>query len=309
MAEPITALAAPLMPFLDYLRPNKSPYVLVSVAILTCLLLPQNTLFESPFGWMYHIPIYCVIACTVVLSFLYRPPEVVRHNAKASGHLVTTTNLTEVSDDSMVDMDHQLKFSRSFCLICGLVSLYILFKSESRPFFEIFTVLYFVIVFHIAVFMGYLLFRSLREESINKFAVFQIGFITGISLLGTALSYDQINKNDYSILSNCTQNSLLILDNNENIARFEEERGIFLDGMPIPPEDQGFPPAETAYTKCDTPETVVFSGYLYEIDPKDITKRIDWKATNTIIFAIAWLAFMLFWVLRLKKFIRVVFVD
>ncbi|MGV6805603.1 MAG: hypothetical protein ACWA49_15505 [Ruegeria sp.] len=304
MAEPITALAAPLMPFLDYLRPNKSPYVLVSVAILACLLLPQNNLFESPFGWMYHIPIYLVIACTVVLSFLYRPPEIGLHNAKVSGPSSATANPSEISDDTAVDMDHQLKFSRSFCLICGLVSLYILFKSESRPFFDLFVALYFVIVFHIALFMGYLLFRSLREESINKFAVFQIGFITGISLLGTALSYDQIKKDDYSILTNCTQNYLLILDNEENATRFEEENAI-----PLTLENLGYLPAENTYTKCDAPETAYFSDYVYEIDHSEFTRRFDWKASNTVIFAVAWFSFILFWVVRLKKFVRVVFIG
>ncbi len=301
MADPITALAAPLMPFLDYLRPNKSPYVLVSVAILACLLLPDNALFENPFGWMYHVPIYLVIACTVVLSFLYRPPEIGKLGPSASG---LSDAGQDISEETTIEMDHQLKFSRSFCLICGIASLYILFKSDSRAIIELFIILYLAIVFHIALFMGYLLFRSLREESINKFAVFQIGFITGISLLGTSLSYDQIKKDDHSVLINCSQRYLLDTDNNENIEKFESE-GLW----PVDFENLDFPRTEAFDNNCATQDTMYFSDYVYKIDPEGLTRKFDWKASNTVIFAIAWFAFVSFWVLRLRKFVRVVFID
>lgn len=176
------AVFGSLLPFLNHLRPTKSPLLMISVVIVVSLTVVDR--FDKAIhGWMYHLPIYFVVLVTVIVAFTYTPPE-----------------YNELSDDpdadeakQKIDIEHQFKFSRAFCLGVGIICLHLMFVSGSRTNVgsTLFLIIYAAIVLHVLLFIGYTVLRNIREESVLRCSVFQLGFLTGLSLLGAVLCFKE----------------------------------------------------------------------------------------------------------------------
>lgn len=154
---------------------------MVAIVALFCLVYPSNGMTPDALGYMYHLPIYTLLVVAAALSFVFTPPEV--------------ENLKEVTDDAKdvrTEIEHQFKFARSFCLAIGLVCLFYLFD-KGEPENVIFNVNYVILLVHMAVFAFYMALRSLKEESPARYAILQMGLLTGISLLGMTLCYTKLS--------------------------------------------------------------------------------------------------------------------
>lgn len=63
--------------FLNYLRPARSPYLIVTGFLVFVFLAPYKTfIYEVSMHWYYFaIPTYIVSIAIVILSFYFMPPE------------------------------------------------------------------------------------------------------------------------------------------------------------------------------------------------------------------------------------------
>jgi len=178
--EALTALFGSMMPFLNQLRPTKSPLVIIAV-VLVAVLVNIETFDKAIHGWMFHIPLYMIVLVTIIVAFTYTPPE-----------LTEIANGTEPGDDDAAkrtEIEQQFKFSRAFCLTMGIVCLHLMFVGDGRKNVgsTLFVMVYAAVVLHVALFLGYTVLRTIREENVLKYAVFQLGFLTGLTLLGAVL--------------------------------------------------------------------------------------------------------------------------
>lgn len=168
-----TALAA-LAPFFEFLRPTRSPYLLV-VMFSVIGLLTLNVLFDSDavrgaskfreYWYSLAAPIFLVIVLLTLFVFLHRERE-------------------DDSEDERNLADQHLKFSRSICISTAVICLvagcwYALKQDITSAFF----VQYIACMCQIAVFTIYAAARLSRREPIGQLNHFQIALVTSLYLL------------------------------------------------------------------------------------------------------------------------------
>lgn len=239
--EPISAL----LPFINLLRPTKSPHLLIFLTGIICIELFARVGAPDLAQWLFHLPVYAILTIALILSFYYRPPEI-------SGLYQDPTDDTSLEDaqpkDVAIEVDHQFKFARAFCLVGGIVSLYLFATQFNSDIFLYTMITYAIILFHLAVFLFYMAFRTLKEEGMERFSIYQIGFISGIVLMALSVSYGNI----------ASSASVVIIS-----------------------EDGGIEPASV-----------------------DL-----WARNNWIFYSAVWFVYVLFWVGRLRHFIKINIVD
>ncbi|MGC3938451.1 hypothetical protein ACOTTU_11675 [Roseobacter sp. EG26] len=185
--EPISAL----LPLINMLRPTKSPHLLIFLSGIVCIELFAVVGAGELANQLFHFPIYAILTIALILSFYYRPPEIsgLHHNpARDSG-----AETEEQPQDLSVEVEHQFKFARAFCLVAGIVSLYFFAGQLNEDLFVYTAISYVIIIAHLMVFVFYMIFRTLKEEGMHRYSIYQIGFITGIVLIALSLSYTKMS--------------------------------------------------------------------------------------------------------------------
>lgn len=169
------------------MRPNKSPFIIVFIALVFCLVFPEPGFA----GGFYYLPIYILAVILQTMSLLYKP---------SSADFILEPN--EAADDPIKEIerieeiDQTIKFSRSFCLAGGLISLYFLGGAFTLENVEYFLPIYLAILLHLTVFVIYLSFKHVYGEIFGRHSIFQIGLITGITLVGISLTFQKVTWSD-----------------------------------------------------------------------------------------------------------------
>ena len=185
--EPISAL----LPFINLLRPTKSPHLLVFLAGTICVYFFPGADAGNTAAFLFHIPIYVILTIAMFLSFFYQPPEITKllDAQDIPDEPQNTTNLEDIQE-----VEHQFKFSRAFCLVTGIIALFI-FARDFDPDLGLFSFFaYGVIILHIVIFLFYMVLRVLREEGLKRYAVYQIGLITGVVVIAFSLAYTTMGE-------------------------------------------------------------------------------------------------------------------
>ena len=284
--EIFTTLFGPLLPFLNYLRPTKSPFLLIAIIVIFCLVAPSAEMIRGSKGWLYHMPIYYLIFLTIVLSFKYEPPE---------ANINYENDKLEQEEIDRIEIEHQFKFSRSFCVGIGLLAMYALFREKYTGNEFWFIIFYLSLILHLIVFGLYLIFRTIREENVKKYSIFQIGFLSGLFMLGSILCYKKGVWHDDSLLYNCQGTYEVVVEDAANQSRYKSQYGGVLRRKKQIKEE---------LKKCiDSPKFQNQQGYILEVDPVTYKKAIDWKVISAFILLISWAVYMIFWIIRLKNIV------
>lgn len=172
-------IAASLLPFFDYFRPARSPYLIV-VLVGIIGLISASYLFQKQIDvdrgsyWYFAaIPSLSVLVLLTLFTFLHAP---------------------EQGQEVEEDFDSQLRFSRSICISSALICLVIgsiEFAHQTND--TIFYLLVFSCVWQIVVFVLYAAARLKRSEPSTSLNHFQISLITASYLFAITASLVLMN--------------------------------------------------------------------------------------------------------------------
>ena len=172
--SPVTvgsALAA-LAPFIEYLRPARSPYILVVIFGIIGLVSSAG-LFHKRFWdrteyYFLFVPLAIVLILLTIFSFM--------HKVQSGAGL---------SDE---DVDEQLKFSRSICISSAILCLVFGCWRIAETLFDwIFYFHYFVCTVQITTFIVYSAARLKYEELVTSLNHFQIALVTSAYLVAATV--------------------------------------------------------------------------------------------------------------------------
>lgn len=179
--SPVTvgsALAA-LAPFVEYLRPARSPYLLV-VIFGVIGLVSSAGLFHERFWdrteyYFLFVPLAIVLILLTVFSFM--------HKVQSGANL---------SDE---DVDEQLKFSRSICISSAILCLVFGGWRVAETLLDwVFYFHYFVCTIQIVVFIVYSAARLRYEEFVTSLNHFQIALVTSAYLVAATVCVGLIEQ-------------------------------------------------------------------------------------------------------------------
>lgn len=261
-------------PFLDYLRPTKSPYLVVAFAAVMVIGFVLNTTDpDKLYRPEFFLPIYILLMAIIPLSL-----NTQRRNGKSALDPLAVTeppNLLDPAKDGAVenetvnnpkfenDLDSVFKFSRAFGLAAGVVMMYVYFVNN-RP-WNVFTIFgYTIILVHMTTFLIYMIFRHFRGEEISNANLFQIAFITVTLLCGATYSALKVDVD-----SNIVEPFYYCVKTRINIA--------------------GMPAGE--YTKgCEV--NIVDATSITHIDS---VYRPDFRQITFAFLTCCWLVYQIFW--------------
>lgn len=174
MALPIGTIAA-FGPFIEYLRPAKSPYLLM-VIFGTVTTVLTSMFFKTNDEWlMLIVPQY--IALIVFNTFAYLGRE----------------------EHTESEQEEQLRFSRAVSIAAALMCLAVGAKEVIGK-DALFNFNYFACLFQLVVFSIYAAARLYKEEKSINFNFFQFSFITSAYLVGATVSISQIGYEDQTYM-------------------------------------------------------------------------------------------------------------
>jgi len=177
MSLPIGTIAA-FGPFIEYLRPAKSPYLLMIIFGTVTSILTAN-IFKKEDEWlMLAVPQF--IALVAFFAFAYYGRD---------GH-------------TDIEQEEQLRFSRAVSIVAALMCLVLGSKSVGSK-DALFNLNYAVCIFQLGVFSIYAAARLFKEEKTSDFNFFQFSFITSVFLVGATFSTSNLGNSDgsYAFLS------------------------------------------------------------------------------------------------------------
>ncbi|MCP4254609.1 MAG: hypothetical protein GY775_14645 [Candidatus Scalindua sp.] len=174
MTFPVGALAA-LGPFIEYLRPAKSPYLLMVIFGIVAIILTGKFFHESDKWLMLATPQF--IALIVFFAFAYYGKD--KH--------------TEIVQED------QLKFSRALSIAVALICLAFGAK-EVEKYDALFYIIYVICVFQLVIFSIYTAARLIQEENPSSFNFFQFSCITSAFLVGATFSISELTYTNESYM-------------------------------------------------------------------------------------------------------------
>lgn len=167
-----TAFGA-LIPFLDYFRPTRSPYLLIVIFSIVALLYSNEKLKGDHWYWV-AIPIALVLVVVTAFTFIHAE--------------------TEDAEQSKEERDTQLKFSRSICISTAVLCLVWGSSSDSASELDsVFFVNYVMCICQIVVFVIYTAARLKKEEPPLYLNHFQVALVTSALLVGATVCIHSIN--------------------------------------------------------------------------------------------------------------------
>jgi len=183
------AIAGFMGPFLDYLRPTKSPFLVIQlVAVLvTCYKVtatnPSAAALDSP---RFFVPIFVLVCALVPLSFIRRDHlSSDAQSSQADDHI----NNSKYEND----LDSVFKFSRALCLASSIVMLFFYFQNP--PVDNAYSSFaYGMIIVQMTTFLLYTALRHFKGEDISNINLFQIAFITAVFFVGSTYLATKIRE-------------------------------------------------------------------------------------------------------------------
>ena len=173
----ITTFAA-LAPIIDYLRPTKSPYLMMVIFGIMALTKTADLFFGKEEWLMMLIPQF--IALIIFTVFSYYGREV------------------EINGESIND---QLGFSRAITIATAVMCLVIGASSVTGT-GALFNIVYTTCLTQLFVFLVYTAARLIKEESSLDFNFFQFAVITSALLVGATYSAVNIDISDSNYFIN-----------------------------------------------------------------------------------------------------------
>lgn len=265
-------------PFLDYLRPTKSPYLVVIFVAVVVLSIKVGSSKPADLDRPdFFVPIFLMIAITVALSLLFRrkAAEEVPTGATTTETLPgdTTGQISNAKYEN--DLDGVFKFSRALCLAAAAVMLYVYVdkKLSDNLFVQI---SYAMILVQMATFLTYMTFRHFKDEDLSNMNIFQVAFITAVFFAGSTYIATKIDMGAEGI-----------------------EYGYYCKGSQVffrnggQPAISSCPPADSDLGPTIS-EIKAFYGY-------------DYKQLTFIFLGACWLVYELFWLIALMKLAGVMF--
>lgn len=255
------AIAGFMAPFLDYLRPTKSPYLVIQfVAVLvTCYKVtsgdPSAADLDIP---KFFIPIFLLVCAIVPLSFIRRD-----HPAQGDLSQPTEAESQVINSKFENDLDSVFKFSRALCLASAVVMLFVYFRKPSVDNWYA-VIAYVMIIVQMGTFLLYTAVRHFKGEDIYNVNLFQIACITAVFFVGAAYLGTQIEGTEPAIryMYYCKSKKLEVND---------------AKALPI-------------VTNCDMASTSDL-----KISRVVLSYSVDYRQASFALFAACWIVYEVFW--------------
>lgn len=173
------AAASVLAPFIEYLRPTRSPHLLMIIFGVVALCHTADG-FNGKTEWVMMLtPQFLGVIVFTIFAFFGK----------------------DAVGDRRVDIEDQLRFSRAFCIVTALMCLTIGAK-KVVDYDILFSSIYYSCLIQLIVFSIYTAARLFKEESPSEFNYFQFSIITSVFLIGATYCMIQIISNDNSYMDN-----------------------------------------------------------------------------------------------------------
>lgn len=190
------AAASVLAPFIEYLRPTRSPHLLMIVFGVIGLCSTADG-FNGKSEWVMMLtPQFIAVIVFTIFAFFGK----------------------DSPGDNRVNIEDQLRFSRAFCIATSLMCLTMGAK-KVLDYDILFNSIYYSCLMQLIVFSIYTAARLFKEEPPSDFNYFQFSIITSVFLIGATYCMIQIAAYDDSYIENYryiteggTENKIAYLD-------------------------------------------------------------------------------------------------
>lgn len=185
--------------FIDYLRPTKSPYlvVILSAVCVVCFkvgitpsdsnlkILSTSERLDIP---GFFLPIFFIIFAMVPLSLI--------HRNKTDSKVEEVAEATSIANSKYEnDLDGVFKFSRALCLAIAAIMLSVFYNSPLADNWYS-TIGYWIIMIQLTTFLCYMAFKHFAGEDVSNIGLFQISFITAVLFAGCTYLATELRGNE-----------------------------------------------------------------------------------------------------------------
>lgn len=189
--------------FIDYLRPTKSPYlvvILIAVGVI-CFkvgVTPSNpelqrlSVPERLDVPGFFLPIFLIIFAMVPLSLIRRTKNDTQGTA-ADGATPQADAIANAKYEN--DLDGVFKFSRALCLAVAAIMLFVFYNSPLADNWYS-SIGYWIIMIQLATFLSYMAFKHYAGEDVSNIGLFQISFITAVLFAGCTFLATEMRGNE-----------------------------------------------------------------------------------------------------------------
>lgn len=276
---------------IEHLKPSRAPYVLAvsagAIFVEFSLLDDKMSLENQKF---VIFPIFVFIFVLAVLAFYFKPFD--QHQ------------VDENENSIKLDVDMQFKLARTTGLVVGTSCLFLLSKQRENIDW-LFLYIWVLIMAHCSVYLVYIVFRNINEETIANRSFFQISFLTALFLFLITFTGARVREVEGSYLySSCVLDVLWSGADKGSLVNKAAQRQATIKCA------DGAAPAQNNIVAENVKSTL---GKMYAIPNFDqISIRgisepryeISLTGITMIYFNILWLVYILFWVVQLKKIWR-----
>lgn len=190
--DPLASTIGAILPFLNYLRPSKSPYLLISIVLSILLVIYGSEYQGNLYDFLYRAPIYGTLLFILYMSFRFVPEEL---------EIIKNEKDAEKIAEIQREMDAQYKFSRSIIICASLIAIFSVFSSGQFGHFLHFA-FYTSVIINIALFYLYMFFRNIKEENPFKYAIFQISFMMSTFIIASSFILAMVDIFDQRLFFN-----------------------------------------------------------------------------------------------------------
>jgi hypothetical protein len=262
--------------FLQHFKPSRSPYLLVGVSCVICLLIISNTNISEERFVLIFIPLGTIFSIFSILCFYFKPYKLSRGKIDA---------------DLKEEIEDQFMFSRTLCLTAGVIILtYLFYESVKSTNVYFFWISYVCCLIYISTFLIYIIFFISQEENPINLSILQITFFTVAAFSGLVVAGSRSSSDDGWIYS-CTFQLKYVIPVDGN----DEEENVTL---PCDPQDtkRSIEAAQKEFLES-RPKAKDFVSTQNK--PKiNKNKLLFWY------FILIWICFQAFWTIRLSRTVK-----
>jgi hypothetical protein len=177
---------------LEQFKPSRAPYLLAASVGALFIGLALESDFDTNRRMLVIFPIFAFIFVLAVLAFYFKPFE--------------DKDLLDKQESIESDIDTQFKLARTTGLITGISCLYMVaYRRDSVDI--LYVVLWIIALIHCTIYLIYIMFRNIREESSMNKSYFQLSFLTSLFLFLLIFSGSKMKDAYYC---NCSRPPLMV---------------------------------------------------------------------------------------------------